>query len=117
MTTIEDEIEILEIMFEKEIVAATPADLLDFGRGLGVGVQETMRKTQLLKMIRQHKDVSWGETPQENKAYLEKLSDAWKQLYTKKVSDKVETQEAEQLEVKGDTTGLTQLLRHLTTPG
>ena len=76
-----------------------------------------MRKTQLLKMIRQHKDVSWCETPQENKAYLEKLLDAWKQLYTKKVSDKVETQEAEQLEVKGDTTGLTQLLKHLTTPG
>lgn len=69
-----DQLETLEIKFEEEIVRAPTQKLVELGRGLNMeNLTETMRKSEVLKLLRDYVSKSWGEEIDQNVQYMTNL--------------------------------------------
>ena len=72
----EGDIEILKLTFERHLVLASVEQLVELAGGLNVeGVDVSTRKTRIMKAFRDHLYSNWGETLEENLAFLQRINE------------------------------------------
>lgn len=74
MSDLEEQLDDLEVEFEAAMVTATPAQLFELGRSLGItNFVAEMRKAEKMRALREWVHKSWGEDTAQNVQYLRQL--------------------------------------------